>query len=426
VRCTVRASGSRQRRCSCEECSRPTERPVRADRQSRSPRGTRSHLPTLNLGILAHIDAGKTSLTERLLHSAGVIDTVGSVDAGSTRTDTLALERRRGITIRSAVLVVSAVEGVQAQTRVLMRTLRRLGIPRWCSSTRSTARAPGARASGCPRISRAASARRSCRSGGSGPRHSGRRVRPVRAGRRRLRRRARRTPRGAGRRPARRVRGGRDVTAVRAAAPGTGRADGAVAAPSGPVRLRDHRRGRRRAGASDAGDCGGARPRHGPRRPAHGARRTRRPGPADRVPQGPAAAERHAGPLPLALRRGAEGGRPGDAGRRVRHRRDVPRDDDDPPGAAGGQRCRRRGEVDGPEPVPRDGRSARGSGTRRFGRRVPAGGGTRLDALRLPARRGGDRARPGGARCARPGRRGAVRIPDRRIACVHVVSKLCS
>jgi ribosomal protection tetracycline resistance protein len=120
---------------------------------------------TLNLGILAHVDAGKTSLTERLLHTAGVIDRLGSVDEGSTRTDTLDLERRRGITIRSAVvsfpigdvtvnlidtpghpdfiaevervldvldgavLVVSAVEGVQAQTRVLMRTLRRLGLP---------------------------------------------------------------------------------------------------------------------------------------------------------------------------------------------------------------------------------------------------------------------------------------------------------
>ncbi|MEV5880240.1 GTP-binding protein [Streptomyces sp. NPDC052101] len=119
----------------------------------------------LNLGILAHVDAGKTSLTERLLHTAGVIDEIGSVDAGNTTTDTLALERRRGITIKSAVvsfpldgvtvnlidtpghpdfiaevervlgvldgavLVVSAVEGVQAQTRVLMRTLRRLGIP---------------------------------------------------------------------------------------------------------------------------------------------------------------------------------------------------------------------------------------------------------------------------------------------------------
>ncbi|SDS89383.1 elongation factor G [Actinopolymorpha singaporensis] len=119
----------------------------------------------LNLGILAHVDAGKTSLTERLLHTAGVIDEIGSVDAGNTRTDSLDLERRRGITIKSAVvsfeldgvtvnlidtpghpdfiaevervlnvldgavLVVSAVEGVQAQTRVLMRTLRRLRIP---------------------------------------------------------------------------------------------------------------------------------------------------------------------------------------------------------------------------------------------------------------------------------------------------------
>ncbi|WP_328471075.1 TetM/TetW/TetO/TetS family tetracycline resistance ribosomal protection protein [Actinoplanes sp. NBC_00393] len=119
----------------------------------------------LNLGILAHVDAGKTSLTERLLHTAGVIDHLGSVDDGSTQTDTLDLERRRGITIKSAVvsfplrdrtvnlidtpghpdfiaeverilgvldgavLVISAVEGVQAQTRVLARTLHRLRIP---------------------------------------------------------------------------------------------------------------------------------------------------------------------------------------------------------------------------------------------------------------------------------------------------------
>ncbi len=119
----------------------------------------------LNLGILAHVDAGKTSLTERLLFAAGVISELGSVDAGSTQTDTGDLERRRGITITSAVasfdvgehtvnlidtpghpdfiaeveralgvldgavLVVSAVEGVQAHTRLLMRTLRRLRIP---------------------------------------------------------------------------------------------------------------------------------------------------------------------------------------------------------------------------------------------------------------------------------------------------------
>ncbi|MBM2623679.1 TetM/TetW/TetO/TetS family tetracycline resistance ribosomal protection protein [Actinoplanes sp. LDG1-06] len=122
-------------------------------------------MPFLNLGIVAHVDAGKTSLTERLLYAGGVIDAVGSVDAGTTRTDSLALERRRGITIKTAVasfplgdrtvnlidtpghpdfiaeveralrvldgavLVVSAVEGVQAQTRVLMRTLRRLRVP---------------------------------------------------------------------------------------------------------------------------------------------------------------------------------------------------------------------------------------------------------------------------------------------------------
>src|SRR5512133_1244381 len=120
---------------------------------------------TLNLGILAHVDAGKTTLTERLLYGAGVIDELGSVDDGSTQTDTLALEQRRGITIKSAVvsfaiddvtvnlidtpghpdfiaevervlsvldgavLVISSVEGVQPQTRILMRALQRLRVP---------------------------------------------------------------------------------------------------------------------------------------------------------------------------------------------------------------------------------------------------------------------------------------------------------
>ncbi|MFN2484537.1 MAG: GTP-binding protein [Candidatus Limnocylindria bacterium] len=119
----------------------------------------------LNLGILAHVDAGKTTLTERLLYAAGVIDEIGSVDEGTTQTDTLELERQRGITIRSAVvsfpirgvavnlidtpghpdfiaevervlsvldgavLVISAVEGVQPQTRLLMRALQRLKVP---------------------------------------------------------------------------------------------------------------------------------------------------------------------------------------------------------------------------------------------------------------------------------------------------------
>lgn len=76
---------------------------------------------TLNLGILAHVDAGKTSLTERLLYAAGVIDEIGSVDAGSTQTDSMALERRRGITIKSAVAsssstVLSAARMAQSRS----------------------------------------------------------------------------------------------------------------------------------------------------------------------------------------------------------------------------------------------------------------------------------------------------------------------
>ena len=120
---------------------------------------------TINLGILAHVDAGKTSLTERLLYEAGAISAPGSVDDGTTRTDSMDIERRRGITVRTnvasfvvgdvqvnlidtpghsdfiaeverslavldaAVLIVSAVEGVQSQTVVLWRALRRLGVP---------------------------------------------------------------------------------------------------------------------------------------------------------------------------------------------------------------------------------------------------------------------------------------------------------
>ena len=122
-------------------------------------------MKTLSIGILAHIDAGKTSTTERLLFDTGVIDELGSVDAGNTRTDSMDQERRRGITIQAAVtafaisdvqvnlvdtpghpdfiaeiertldildgaiLVVSSVEGVQAQTRVIYRALKRMAIP---------------------------------------------------------------------------------------------------------------------------------------------------------------------------------------------------------------------------------------------------------------------------------------------------------
>ncbi|MET7746284.1 translation factor GTPase family protein [Streptomyces sp. NPDC005385] len=131
---------------------------------STPPRNVMS-LRTLNLGILAHIDAGKTSLTERLLFENGAIRSLGSVDGGNTATDSSDLERERGITIRAAVasftldnlhvnlvdtpghpdfiaevervlsvldgavVVISAVEGVQAQTRVLMRSLARLRLP---------------------------------------------------------------------------------------------------------------------------------------------------------------------------------------------------------------------------------------------------------------------------------------------------------
>jgi ribosomal protection tetracycline resistance protein len=119
----------------------------------------------VNLGILAHVDAGKTSLSERILFETGVIESVGSVDKGTTQTDTMELERARGITIRSevvsfrlndlkvnlidtpghadfvaeverslrvldgVVLVVSSVEGVQPQTRRLARAIRSADLP---------------------------------------------------------------------------------------------------------------------------------------------------------------------------------------------------------------------------------------------------------------------------------------------------------
>lgn len=122
-------------------------------------------MTTINIGIVAHVDAGKTSLTERILYETNVIKEVGRVDSGSTQTDSMELERQRGITIKAsvvsffiddvkvnvidtpghadfiaeversfrvldgAILVISAVEGVQAQTKILMRILQKLNIP---------------------------------------------------------------------------------------------------------------------------------------------------------------------------------------------------------------------------------------------------------------------------------------------------------
>ena len=118
-----------------------------------------------NIGIFAHVDAGKTTLSEQILSHAGAIRSVGSVDSGTAHTDNLPVERRRGISVKAtcvsldykdirinlidtpghadfsaeversmwaldgAVLVVCAVEGVQPQTEVLFEAMRRQNIP---------------------------------------------------------------------------------------------------------------------------------------------------------------------------------------------------------------------------------------------------------------------------------------------------------
>ncbi|QHW32422.1 TetM/TetW/TetO/TetS family tetracycline resistance ribosomal protection protein [Paenibacillus rhizovicinus] len=118
-----------------------------------------------NVGIFAHVDAGKTTTTEQMLYQSGNIRALGSVDAGTAQTDWLDVERERGISVRAAVtrfawketpinlvdtpghvdflseverslrvmdgavLIVSAVEGVQAQTEIIWQALRELEIP---------------------------------------------------------------------------------------------------------------------------------------------------------------------------------------------------------------------------------------------------------------------------------------------------------
>ena len=122
-------------------------------------------MKTVNIGLLAHVDAGKTTLTEALLFTAGAVRTRGEVDRGTTRTDTMQVERDRGISVKAAsasltwrgtrlnlidtpghvdfaseverslavldlgVLIVSAPDGPGAQTEILYDALRETGTP---------------------------------------------------------------------------------------------------------------------------------------------------------------------------------------------------------------------------------------------------------------------------------------------------------
>lgn len=118
-----------------------------------------------NIGILAHVDAGKTTLTEQLLFLTGALRSVGSVDDGTTATDSLSVEKQRGISVRSAsvstqwngvtvniidtpghidfageveralaaldyaVVVISATDGVRAHTENILHCLQKAGLP---------------------------------------------------------------------------------------------------------------------------------------------------------------------------------------------------------------------------------------------------------------------------------------------------------
>ena len=118
-----------------------------------------------NVAIAAHVDSGKTTLTEQLLLLSGSIRAAGRVDLGTAKTDDLEVEKRRGISVRSsyasfikdgykinlidtpghadfsaevdrtlcvsdgALLALSAVEGVQAHTKALFSALEKLSLP---------------------------------------------------------------------------------------------------------------------------------------------------------------------------------------------------------------------------------------------------------------------------------------------------------
>lgn len=119
----------------------------------------------LTIGIFAHANAGKTTITENLLYETNVIQNIGRVDTGDTVTDSMKIEKERGITVRSslvsfevngkrvqlidtpghvdfsaeverainvldgAILVISGVEGVEAQTYTIWKALRKKNIP---------------------------------------------------------------------------------------------------------------------------------------------------------------------------------------------------------------------------------------------------------------------------------------------------------
>src|ERR1035437_9409981 len=107
---------------------------------------------TRNIGIAAHIDAGKTTTTERILFYSGAVHKMGEVHEGTTVTDWMEQERERGITIidtpghvdftaeveRSlrvldgAVAVFDAVAGVQPQSETVWRQANKYSVPRIC------------------------------------------------------------------------------------------------------------------------------------------------------------------------------------------------------------------------------------------------------------------------------------------------------
>ena len=144
-----------------------TSSPIPLPRRSYASRSTaRPPLSRLrNFGVIAHIDAGKTTTTERLLYYSNHTHTLGNIDTANTHTDFLPEERRRGITIKaaavsiewrehslslidtpghvdftqevestlrvmdSAVLLTDAVKGVQAQTVTVYAQAQRYGLP---------------------------------------------------------------------------------------------------------------------------------------------------------------------------------------------------------------------------------------------------------------------------------------------------------